>query len=57
MTPNKAIQYSQLPAAKYTQHTLGANSGTRIETDQIRLEPLLVGTQHSPVDLFGSSMI
>lgn len=37
------IQYTKVPSSSYSQQTLGDNSGTRIETDQIRLEPWLVG--------------
>ncbi|KAF9947361.1 hypothetical protein BGZ72_010632 [Mortierella alpina] len=40
--PAKSIQYTLLTPAEYTQQTLGVNSGTRIETDQILLEPLLL---------------
>ncbi|KAF8928747.1 hypothetical protein BGZ58_009401 [Dissophora ornata] len=37
MTRTTAIKYTQLPASEYSQQTLGDNSGTRIETDQILL--------------------
>ncbi|KAK3805529.1 MAG: acyl-CoA N-acyltransferase [Benniella sp.] len=36
------IQYTKVPSSSYSQQTLGDNSGTRIETDQIRLEPWLL---------------
>ncbi|KAF9945210.1 hypothetical protein BGZ70_003976 [Mortierella alpina] len=38
----KTIQYTLLSPSEYSQQTLGVNSGTRIETDQILLEPLLL---------------
>ncbi|KAF9916843.1 hypothetical protein BX616_002673 [Lobosporangium transversale] len=36
------IQYTQLSPTEYSQQTLGVKSGMRIETDQIRLEPILL---------------
>ncbi|KAF8974960.1 hypothetical protein BGZ46_009548 [Entomortierella lignicola] len=36
------ISYSQLPASEYSQRTLGVNNGYIIETDQIKLVPLLL---------------
>ncbi|KAF9573903.1 hypothetical protein EC968_007731 [Mortierella alpina] len=42
LTEAKTIQYTLLTPAEYSQQTLGVNSGTRIETDQILLEPLLL---------------
>ncbi|KAF9937396.1 hypothetical protein BGZ75_005784 [Mortierella antarctica] len=41
-THTKTIQYTLLTPSEYSQQTLGVNSGTRIETDQILLEPLLL---------------
>ena len=36
------IRYTRLDPSLFSQHTLGAHSGTQIETDNILLEPLLV---------------
>ncbi|KAG0371158.1 acyl-CoA N-acyltransferase [Gamsiella multidivaricata] len=40
MTLTKLIKYTQLPSSEYSQQTLGIHSGTRIETDQILLQPI-----------------
>ncbi|KAF9439295.1 hypothetical protein BGZ76_006024 [Entomortierella beljakovae] len=42
MTISKNISYVELSPSEYSQRTLGVNNGTVIETDQIKLVPLLL---------------
>ncbi|KAF9181228.1 hypothetical protein BGZ51_004973 [Haplosporangium sp. Z 767] len=39
---NKTIKYTKVASSEHSQQTLGPNSGVRIETDQVLLEPLLL---------------
>ncbi|KAF9109168.1 hypothetical protein BGX27_007930 [Mortierella sp. AM989] len=42
MAVKKSISYTQLPSSEYTQRTLGVNNGIVIETDQVKLVPILL---------------